>query len=393
MVKQYLTSCYWAVVTISTVGYGDITPYNSLEIFVAIILVFSGVSLYSYIISRLTTLFSERKGNDSKSREVVLEEFFQEANLPTELRDKLAHFFKIDSHETLSMMYQIRVDELLSLLPINLKASVVYYLFKDAIEIIKVFQDKDQKFYAEYMVRFKPMRVQVNTNFALEGTKCEEVYFLLTGCVRKTSEREKELGIAPQFFIEGAIFGERDVILNRLRSETFTADQDSYVLTLDCDTFNELMNEFEEIRDEIEHIAKERERFHRDQIKKAELFRENNEKADKTLQENDFDENNLRFRVMKESIRLIDKQTIEEVKNELSGKGLNADISPRFALQAKTPMHKNISQMSFPEPFLKPPIIRESEVLKEGGEEELPDDLKGVKKKEPSYTNLLRGSV
>ena len=25
---QYVTSCYWAVVTIATVGYGDITPQN-----------------------------------------------------------------------------------------------------------------------------------------------------------------------------------------------------------------------------------------------------------------------------------------------------------------------------------------------------------------------------
>ena len=77
MSTLYITSAYWAVVTISTVGYGDITPTNFYEVVVNIFLMFIGVSMYSYIISRLTNIFSQANtmNNEDQSREVILKNF------------------------------------------------------------------------------------------------------------------------------------------------------------------------------------------------------------------------------------------------------------------------------------------------------------------------------
>ena len=57
------------------------------------------------------------------------------------------------------MSKEYRIDQLLNILPTYLKAEVTYYLFKDAINVVKVFQDKDQRFYGEYLSKFQPMRV------------------------------------------------------------------------------------------------------------------------------------------------------------------------------------------------------------------------------------------
>jgi hypothetical protein len=62
ILSKYLACLYWAAVSISTVGYGDILPTNPIEITVEIFLVFSGVAMYSYIVSKLSNLFSSTTG-------------------------------------------------------------------------------------------------------------------------------------------------------------------------------------------------------------------------------------------------------------------------------------------------------------------------------------------
>ena len=61
---------YWAIVTISTVGFGDITPITDAGRFIAMIIIIAGVAVLSFTTSIIVTAFTE-KLDEIKDRKTV----------------------------------------------------------------------------------------------------------------------------------------------------------------------------------------------------------------------------------------------------------------------------------------------------------------------------------
>jgi hypothetical protein len=58
---QYIASLYWAYTTLTTVGYGDITPGTDVEIIIALLWMVFGICFFSYTIGALAAMLSEEK--------------------------------------------------------------------------------------------------------------------------------------------------------------------------------------------------------------------------------------------------------------------------------------------------------------------------------------------
>ncbi|WP_338214914.1 ion transporter [Lacticaseibacillus salsurivasis] len=61
---SYSNSLWWAVVTATTVGYGDISPHTTLGRVAAVILMFNGIGLIGTLTSSITAYLSEDKPQD-----------------------------------------------------------------------------------------------------------------------------------------------------------------------------------------------------------------------------------------------------------------------------------------------------------------------------------------
>ncbi|MEA1893497.1 MAG: ion channel [Campylobacterota bacterium] len=80
---------YWAIVTISTVGYGDITPITEAGRVVAMFVIVAGIAVYSFTTSLIVTSFTEKLDEikDTKLKDDIA---------------KLKHFYVICGYENIS---------------------------------------------------------------------------------------------------------------------------------------------------------------------------------------------------------------------------------------------------------------------------------------------------
>lgn len=83
----YATGFYWTITTITTVGYGDISGVTPSEKIFCTIIMFLGVSSFSYVSGSMTSLLSNYDTQNSALRErmMILDRIMKEFQIPRDL--------------------------------------------------------------------------------------------------------------------------------------------------------------------------------------------------------------------------------------------------------------------------------------------------------------------
>jgi voltage-gated potassium channel len=69
--NSFGTSVWWAIVTLTTVGYGDVYPITTAGRITGVVLMFSGVALIGVLAGTLATFFGFGGGGSATSDEVA----------------------------------------------------------------------------------------------------------------------------------------------------------------------------------------------------------------------------------------------------------------------------------------------------------------------------------
>ena len=72
--ELYLTSTYWAMTTLSTIGYGDISPSlkNTGEVGFVLFVQLVGIFVFSYVVSAMASLIANLNSTDVEVRTAYL---------------------------------------------------------------------------------------------------------------------------------------------------------------------------------------------------------------------------------------------------------------------------------------------------------------------------------
>ncbi|KDO26239.1 hypothetical protein SPRG_08314 [Saprolegnia parasitica CBS 223.65] len=206
---QYVAALYWAIMTLATVGYGDIAGVSPNERCFSIFAMFAGAGIFAYGITNIVSLVSSLTAHETAFREKMdeINEYMAARDLPRHLRDEIRDFFQ-NAHKSKENDLQ-QEQELLNELSAMLRSKIALAINDHFLWKFPFFKGSDPNFILDLALSMRMICFAPFEDVCVEGELGHEMFFVFRGAVEviKDGEQITVLG-------ENQYFGEM-AILNR----------------------------------------------------------------------------------------------------------------------------------------------------------------------------------
>jgi hypothetical protein len=253
-ITQYMSSLYWSMTTLTTVGYGDITPTTDLEIAFTLTVMFLGISMYAFIIGNVTSLIANLDANTSHFREKLtqIQSYMRARKIPSILQQRVRDYYQYmwEYNRDISLDLDF-IDEL----PHSLKTQIYLYLYRELLSKVPLFQDADAGFIEDLIVKLKPRILPPNDYIIREEQIGQEMYFIKRGEVEAFSEKT---GRVYRQMSAGTFFGEIALIYSSRRTASVKTLTYCELFVLYKDDFEQVLDNYPQFSERVKKIAEER---------------------------------------------------------------------------------------------------------------------------------------
>ncbi|CAD8204999.1 unnamed protein product [Paramecium pentaurelia] len=205
--ELHLYSFYWAVTTMISVGYGDVTPKNAWEVVVTVVTQFISCIVFAYSVNAIWEMINQQNENKQKFQKYVnaIERFMREHNVDRKLKARIeAYFYHLWESEK-ARDHELEQAMILKLAP-ALKEELIYQTLGKMLNhnqffsyfqqdlLIELAQDIQQQYYSQEEVIFQER----------EEIDDFPVFFLTKGSVEIYLDSEKRIKL---HIMKQGIFG------------------------------------------------------------------------------------------------------------------------------------------------------------------------------------------
>ncbi|KAL1365986.1 hypothetical protein HN51_013909 [Arachis hypogaea] len=234
--KRYITSLYFAIVTMATVGYGDIHAVNVREMIFIMVYVSFDMILGAYLLGNMTALIV--KGSKTERfRDTMTEviKYMNKNNLDKGTSKAIKGHLRLQYHRSYTQ------PAVLQDIPPSIRSKISINLYEEFIENVPLFKGCSSEF-------VKQITTKVHEEFFLpgelvleQGDVADQIYFVCHGELREiSSENDSGTDEVVQLKTYDS-FGEVSFLCNMPHHSTVIAHELSKVLRLDKQSLKDIV--------------------------------------------------------------------------------------------------------------------------------------------------------
>jgi len=200
----YLDAYYYAITTLTTVGYGDRTPTTDLEKMFSIITELAGGITFGILAGTLSAMVTESGAADQRAEEQLeaLKTFMVSKRvnkgLRRQIQDQMEYFYKTKS--------VFDEGEIVEKLPPKFKKTLLLVMYKPQLQTCPLFAGLDESIITRLATTLRPYLGVEGDKIVAEGEVGDEMYMVVAGDVRLASKEWQKFD--GKSWGDGAFFGE-----------------------------------------------------------------------------------------------------------------------------------------------------------------------------------------
>ncbi|OIQ15471.1 MAG: hypothetical protein BM556_17690 [Bacteriovorax sp. MedPE-SWde] len=249
---HFIKAVYWTVTTLTTIGYGDITPTTNIGRLYTMVIMILGVGIYGIVIGNVTRMMAagDRHKEMARERMTDLGTFMKYYNIPERLQNNVSSYYQ----HLITKRLTDNDNKIINELPQALQQELQIYMNIKLIRNIPIFKDCSQQCLKDVAGALQQKYYGPGQTIINIGEVGQEMFIIGHGIVEVILKD----GNTVATLHENQFFGEGALVRETKRNANVRAQSYCDLYRLEKVQFEEIIARHPDLLDSIERVANKR---------------------------------------------------------------------------------------------------------------------------------------